>query len=319
MNTDLEPTLEPTIESVTDVLDGAPSFLQHDFVREDQKPGATLEERRLLRAQAMESQKLRTPSDLSDLADVCQLFARGAGCDAFLFGFFLPVLGSGARFVLNGYPEEWFRRYNEMGYIHIDPVVTRVLERGSPFEWRELEIVSKEVLAFFMDAASFGLCSGFSVRTNTALNGQGALNFSSHDPNWSLGNERREIFGDAMLFAADVADAVFKMLERLAAFKKKTEQLSPRQIEVLDLASRGLQTKQIADALKISVPTAEFHLRNVLDHLEVPNRSAAITFAVQTGLVNCSRPSRLVSHTEYMVSGPHDPSPPTGIRPKLKS
>jgi DNA-binding NarL/FixJ family response regulator len=60
--------------------------------------------------------------------------------------------------------------------------------------------------------------------------------------------------------------------------------LSPRELEVLQLVARGLDNGEIAAELSISPRTAKNHVSNILAKLEVPNRIQAATYAVRAGL-----------------------------------
>jgi HD-GYP domain-containing protein (c-di-GMP phosphodiesterase class II) len=61
--------------------------------------------------------------------------------------------------------------------------------------------------------------------------------------------------------------------------------LTERETEVIGLLARGLQTKQIARALGISVKTADNHIQNAYSKIGVSTRAAAALFAMQHGLV----------------------------------
>ena len=50
---------------------------------------------------------------------------------------------------------------------------------------------------------------------------------------------------------------------------------SPRQLELLHCLTRGLSNKQIADELSLSVGTIKQYVSNILDKLEVSNRTQA--------------------------------------------
>jgi DNA-binding NarL/FixJ family response regulator len=63
------------------------------------------------------------------------------------------------------------------------------------------------------------------------------------------------------------------------------QELSPRELEVLQLVARGLDNSEIAEELSISPRTAKNHVSNILSKLEVPNRIQAATYAVRAGLV----------------------------------
>jgi DNA-binding NarL/FixJ family response regulator len=56
----------------------------------------------------------------------------------------------------------------------------------------------------------------------------------------------------------------------------KTEKLTLREQEVIRLISEGLQSKDIAYQLHISVVTVKSHLTNIYRKLEVPNRTSML-------------------------------------------
>jgi HD-GYP domain-containing protein (c-di-GMP phosphodiesterase class II) len=60
--------------------------------------------------------------------------------------------------------------------------------------------------------------------------------------------------------------------------------LTEREAEVVGLLARGLQTKQIARALGISVKTADRHVQNAYGKIGVSTRAAATLFAMEHGL-----------------------------------
>jgi len=71
---------------------------------------------------------------------------------------------------------------------------------------------------------------------------------------------------------------------RLAA-RKLFEELTPRELEVLQQMSRGLANKEIGDVLKITEYTVKDHLKNILGKLRVADRTDAVTVALQRGII----------------------------------
>lgn len=67
--------------------------------------------------------------------------------------------------------------------------------------------------------------------------------------------------------------------------------LTDREVEVLGLVARGLQTKQIARRLEISPKTADRHIQNTYRKIGVSSRAAATLYAIENGLVPRSRGS----------------------------
>ena len=62
--------------------------------------------------------------------------------------------------------------------------------------------------------------------------------------------------------------------------------LTDREIEVLVLVARGLQTKQVARVLGISARTADHHLEHAYAKVGVSTRAAAAVFAMEHGLLH---------------------------------
>ena len=63
------------------------------------------------------------------------------------------------------------------------------------------------------------------------------------------------------------------------------EDLSPRELQVLQLICDGCKNKQIADQLAISESTVNFHIKNIVDKLGANDRTHAVTIAVRRGLL----------------------------------
>jgi DNA-binding CsgD family transcriptional regulator len=62
--------------------------------------------------------------------------------------------------------------------------------------------------------------------------------------------------------------------------------LSPRELQVLESAQQGMQSREIADALGISDGTVRNYLSSIYDKLRVRNRAEAIKKAVELGLLS---------------------------------
>jgi DNA-binding NarL/FixJ family response regulator len=65
-----------------------------------------------------------------------------------------------------------------------------------------------------------------------------------------------------------------------------TEELTPRESEVLELLAQGKPNKEIAAELVISERTVKFHISSILAKLGATNRTEAVTLALQQGLVD---------------------------------
>jgi len=64
------------------------------------------------------------------------------------------------------------------------------------------------------------------------------------------------------------------------------ENLSVRELEVLALVAKGLSNKEIARKLKISEATVKTHLLHTFEKLGVDDRTAAVTVALERGILH---------------------------------
>ena len=61
--------------------------------------------------------------------------------------------------------------------------------------------------------------------------------------------------------------------------------LTTRELEILEMLAKGLTNKQIGSALEISGNTARNHVNNIIEKLEVCDRTEAVTTAIQQGII----------------------------------
>jgi DNA-binding NarL/FixJ family response regulator len=64
------------------------------------------------------------------------------------------------------------------------------------------------------------------------------------------------------------------------------ENLTAREIEVLELVSKGNSNKQVARSLHISTATVKTHLIHIFDKLAVKDRTSAVTVALEKGILS---------------------------------
>lgn len=74
-------------------------------------------------------------------------------------------------------------------------------------------------------------------------------------------------------------------LEEKLANRHTQENLTPRELEVLQLVASGLSNKEIVAALHISLSSVKLHLQNIFSKLGVQDRTQATAVAFQRGIV----------------------------------
>jgi HD-GYP domain-containing protein (c-di-GMP phosphodiesterase class II) len=88
------------------------------------------------------------------------------------------------------------------------------------------------------------------------------------------------------LLDPEAVAAVLQIAGEEAPSIERPAGLTERQVEVVRLLVRGLQTKQIARQLDISAKTADRHIQNAYRKMGVSTRAGAALFAMQRGLTS---------------------------------
>ncbi|MBS3784710.1 MAG: response regulator transcription factor [Anaerolineae bacterium] len=92
--------------------------------------------------------------------------------------------------------------------------------------------------------------------------------------------------GESMLHPA-IARKVVNRFSRHVEEEEETplEELTEREIEVLQLAGKGITNREIADSLSISHRTVQAHLSHIFSKLGVGSRTEAVVYALRKGLI----------------------------------
>jgi DNA-binding NarL/FixJ family response regulator len=77
-----------------------------------------------------------------------------------------------------------------------------------------------------------------------------------------------------------------RALHQLLEQRISADELTPRELEVLEQLAKGLSNKEIAFHLGIAEKTVRIHMSRILDKLGVSDRTGAVIQAVQRGLVH---------------------------------
>lgn len=98
---------------------------------------------------------------------------------------------------------------------------------------------------------------------------------------------RRVLKGEIYL-SHEISARLVKMfpLKGIASRKSPLEQLTGRQREILQLIAEGQNTKGIADILKVSPKTVEYHRMKLMDCLNLHDVPALVRFALRVGLIS---------------------------------
>jgi DNA-binding NarL/FixJ family response regulator len=106
-----------------------------------------------------------------------------------------------------------------------------------------------------------------------------------------IGDAVRQIHAGQSLISPAMAT---KLLDEFTAMVRKDEEpkeevptprLTPREMEVLQHIAKGMNNRDIAEALFISENTVKNHVRNILEKLHLRSRMEAVIYAVRENLL----------------------------------
>lgn len=91
--------------------------------------------------------------------------------------------------------------------------------------------------------------------------------------------------GETAMTRAMAGKLLKAVANRLANGDKGEQALTERELYVLRLVASGATNSEIAEKLSISINTVKSHLKNILEKLQLENRTQAATYALKHGLV----------------------------------
>jgi len=185
---------------------------------------------------------------------------------------------------------DWTVRYDKLGYIESDPRMFLTCKSAVPLIWDQsnLRKFGPDVTRFLDDALAHGLASGVSFMWHGPYDTAMAVGLNSRIP---INDEIRlksitRNLPDIVMFGhyfheVFILPALSFGREPAIPFKP----LSKRERQCLDLASRGMTTRDISTKLDITSRTVQFHFTRIFTKLGAANRHEAIARAIQTGIV----------------------------------
>ena len=105
----------------------------------------------------------------------------------------------------------------------------------------------------------------------------------------NLATAIREVQKGGTFFSRSVSKRLDKRhqgaLDRAGRFKKKTNRLSSREVEVLQLIAEGKPNKQVATELGVSFKTVDKHRQHLMSKLDIHDVSGLTRYAIAEGII----------------------------------
>lgn len=226
-----------------------------------------------------------------DMIPYVQAVVTSFGFDSFEYGVSATQRPdkSGLTYYYSTVPE-WTTRYDAAGYIEADPRVFLTCTSAVPMIWDQTTIrkFGSSVNTFLDDAMQHGIASGVCFMWHGPYDTGMAVMLNSHIRH---NDEIRHKSITRNLPDIALFGHYFHELFMLPALSLRRQPatpiqpLSPRERQCLDLAAKGMTTRDISTKLAITSRTVQFHFDRIVVKLGAANRQEAVARGVQTGLV----------------------------------
>lgn len=192
--------------------------------------------------------------------------------------------------VLGKVAPSWLKRYDEAGYLDVDPRVEHCLQSPTLYTWDRAQKTTADAAIMFEEAAVFGIRAGISC---PILTHDGFVGMFSASTSYDLSRSdlmsphvrgRFLILRDylSMLISPDTAQPIE---EPGTLLFDRNAKLSRREEQVLLAASLGLSVVEISDKLHISESTTRLYLSTAKARLGARKLGQAIAVAVKHNLI----------------------------------
>jgi LuxR family quorum sensing-dependent transcriptional regulator len=183
--------------------------------------------------------------------------------------------------LMHNWPPGWYARYNERGYLHLDPVIRKLRTTTMPVVWSEAPYdpsSDKSGHAVMTEAREFSLNNGLSIPIYTLSGDQAAVSFGGR--HFELGNADQKALHLIAIYAHNRAATL-----RSGVRNFRHRKLSPREIEILRWVAAGFSSRDISERLNIAYTTVETHIQHACRKLDSAGRTQAVAEAIRTRLI----------------------------------
>lgn len=183
--------------------------------------------------------------------------------------------------IICSWPAELLARYDQNGFLHKSPVLTRLRSSVVPFRFDMRAIPDSERVGVVADAiglfANFNMDRGVYIPVHDMFGNRASIVFSG---------DREPAEVSEIMQLAMVSTLLYDKIAQLQyADEKPGEDLNEREIECLKLTSAGKTSAEIADILGLSEHSVNHYLNRAAKKLGTVNRTQAVAKALRIGLI----------------------------------
>lgn len=182
-------------------------------------------------------------------------------------------------------PSEFADSFADPADSRRDPLLQKLKRLSVPVLYDQATYVNSGAADLWEQQARFGYRTGVAVALHLPNHVHFLLGVDRPDPLPVDDSLLTRLMGDLQLLAVHAQDAAVRLLKHDRLLAVEEQALTAREREVLELTMEGLTAAQISDRLMISVPTVNFHTRNLREKLGAHTKHQAVLVALRRGLL----------------------------------
>jgi LuxR family transcriptional regulator, quorum-sensing system regulator BjaR1 len=181
--------------------------------------------------------------------------------------------------ILNGWPDDWYHRYNDSGYYNVDAVAIQARQSVDPFFWSDVvpkhdnKVVSARIMG---EAHEFGLADGLIVPIYSVNGDQSCISMAG-----KIVDRRKRVKQMLHLMSMYAHHKAISLSERAKPTRPTPlVMLTLRERECLQWAAGGKTDWETSQILQISDKTVSLYVASAMKKLSSVSRTQAVAKAI---------------------------------------
>lgn len=188
--------------------------------------------------------------------------------------------------VIGNTPDAFLEASRNVEQSRRDPVMQRLKTMRLPFVYDQALYVADGAADLWEEQAQFGYRTGISMALHLADGKHFLLGVDRARPLPAADADLTRLFADLHLLAVYAQETAIRvLLPDSTASDGIRPHLTPREREVLAWTREGKSAWAVGQILSMSEHTVNYHLRNVMNKLDVSSKHLAILRALSMGLI----------------------------------
>lgn len=229
---------------------------------------------------------VRDAQNFDSLKEYAQKVVEKLGFDWFMYGMMRKeesISPQPLAFFLGTYDPEYMNIFEQRQWYRVDPPSLRMLASDLPYVWRHSDFDTPESQEILETSSRYGVRAGATFPVGPSTMTVGGLGIAKDaDPDAEY-EETLKILPYGQLLSIYMHSAAQRIMKVQPTHLARS--ISPRELQCLQLAARGMRDAEISKKLKITTRTVISHINSSREKLQAENRSQMIAKAMALKII----------------------------------